>query len=85
MALIEEVKTHLKDDPAGEAAQSLARRWKELLDEAYGGHHGLQKKIGATYQSEWKAGNTSGPAMPFGPEIWGFIHKAMEISKTTCR
>jgi len=84
-ALIEEVKAHLKDDPAGAAAQSLAKRWKELLNEGYGGHAGLQKKIGAAYQAEWKAGNTSGPTMPFGPEIWAFIHKAMEISKTTCK
>ena len=82
-ALIDEVKTHLKDDPAGEAAQSLARRWKELLNEAYGGHPGLQKKISTAYQAEWKAGNTSGPARPFGPEIWDFIRRAMEISKTT--
>ena len=84
-ALIEEVKAHLKDDPAGAAAQSLAKRWKELLNEGYSGHAGLQKKIGAAYQAEWKAGNTSGPTMPFGPEIWAFIHKAMEISKTTCK
>jgi DNA-binding transcriptional MerR regulator len=84
-ALIEEVKAHLQDDPASEAAQSLAKRWKELLNEGYGDHAGLQKKIGAAYRAEWKAGNTSGPSMPFGPEIWDFIHKAMEISKTTCK
>ncbi len=84
-ALIEEVKANLQTDPAGAVAQSLAKRWKVLLEEAYGGHPGLQKKISAAYQGEWKAGHTSGPAMPFGPEIWDFIHKAMEISKTTCQ
>ena len=42
-ALIEEVKAHLKDDPAGAAAQSLAKRWKELLNEGYGGHAGLRR------------------------------------------
>jgi DNA-binding transcriptional MerR regulator len=83
-ALIEEVKSNLDADPAGEIAQSLAKRWKALLDEGYGGHPGLQKKIAAAYKAEWKAGNTSGPGMPFGPEIWEFIHKAMEIAKTKC-
>jgi hypothetical protein len=83
--LIEEVKANLKADPASEAAQSLASRWKALLDEGYGGHPGLQKKITAAYRSEWKAGNTTpGPSMPFGPEIWEFIRKAMEASKSTC-
>jgi hypothetical protein len=84
-ALIDEVKANLTADPAGPVAQSLAKHWKDLLNEAYGGHPGLQKKISAAYQSEWKAGNTGGPTMPFGPEIWDFIHKAMEISKTTCK
>jgi MerR family transcriptional regulator, thiopeptide resistance regulator len=83
--LIDEVKANLHTDPAGPAAQSLAKRWKALLEEGYGGHPGLQKKISAAYQSEWKAGNTGGSAMPFGPEIWEFIHKAMEVSKTTCK
>jgi len=78
-ALIEEVKANLKADPASEAAQSLAERWKDLLDEGYGGHPGLQKKIAAAYKNEWKAGHTAqGPTMPFGPEIWDFIRKAME-------
>ena len=84
-ALIDEVKANLTADPAGPVAQSLAKRWKALLEEGYGGHPGLQKKISAAYQSEWKAGNTGGPTMPFGPEVWAFIHKAMEISKTTCK
>jgi DNA-binding transcriptional MerR regulator len=83
-ALIEEVKANLHADPEGPVAQALAERWKQLLEEAYGDHPELQKKIAAAYRSEWKAGNTSGPTMPFGPEIWDFIHKAMEISKTAC-
>jgi len=84
-ALIDEVKANVHTDPAGPVAQTLAKRWKTLLEEGYGGHPGLQKNISAAYQSEWKAGNTGGPAMPFGPEVWEFIHKAMEISKTQCK
>jgi len=81
-ALIEEVKANLAADPASEVAQSLAKRWMGLLDEGYGGHPGLQKKIAAAYQSEWRAGNTAqGPTMPFGPEIREFIRTAMEAEK----
>jgi DNA-binding transcriptional MerR regulator len=83
--LIDEVKANLSADPAGPVAQDLAKRWKTLLEEGYGGHEGLQKKISSAYKSEWKAGNTGGPTMPFGPEIWAFIHKAMEASETTCK
>jgi len=85
-ALIEEVKANLTVDPASAVAQSLAKRWKDLLDEGgYGGHPGLQKKIAASYQSEWAAGNTAqSQTMPFGPQIWEFIHKALEASKTKC-
>ena len=84
-ALIEEVKANLQADPAGPVAQDLAKRWKALLNEGYGGHEGLQKKIATAYKAEWKAGNTGGPTMPYGPEIWDFIHKAMEASKTSCK
>ena len=84
-ALIEEVKANLSSDPAGEIAKSLAKRWQDLLNEAYGGHPGLKQKIGAAYQAEWKAGNTAqGPGMPFGPEIWDFIHKAMQAAGPAC-
>lgn len=80
--LIEEVKALLGGDPAGAPAQALAKRWKELLDEGFGSHPQLKQKIGQAYKSEWAAGNTQGPGMPFGPEIWGFIQKAMEAAKT---
>jgi DNA-binding transcriptional MerR regulator len=83
--LIAEVKKNLKADPAGPEAQALARRWKELLNEGYGGHPGLQKKIAAAYKSEWKSGNTElKQAMPYGPEIWAFIEKAMAAAKRKC-
>ena len=82
--LIVEVKALLGSDPAGAPAQALAKRWKELLNEGYGGHPQLKQKIGQAYKSEWAAGNTQGPGMPFGPEVWDFIHKAMEAAKTKC-
>jgi DNA-binding transcriptional MerR regulator len=75
--LIDEVKKNLGADPAGEVAQSLAKRWKELLDEAYGNHPELKAKIGKAY---------TGGAIPeghrmFGPEVWDFIKRAHEAAK----
>jgi len=78
-ALIEEVKANLTSDPAGPVGRSLARRWKDLLAEGgFAEFPKLSRKIASAYKAEWAAGNTQpGPAMPFGPEIWEFIHKAM--------
>jgi len=75
--LIEEVKRNLDADPAGDLARSLAKRWKGLLEEGFGGHPGLAAKIGQAY--------TEG-AMPrdprmFGPEVWDFIQKAFAAAK----
>jgi len=70
--LIEEVKRHLGADPAGETAQSLARRWTELLDEAYGGHPELKAKIAQAYTK----GAIPADRRPFSPEVWEFIKKA---------
>ncbi|MHB8055847.1 MAG: MerR family transcriptional regulator [Candidatus Aminicenantales bacterium] len=83
-ALIEEVKANLQADPAGPVAQDLARRWTELLNEAYGGHPELKQKIGHAYQEAWKTGDDFGGHMPFGPEIWDFIKKAQKAAGTSC-
>ncbi len=77
-ALIEEVKANLKTDPSGPVGQALAKRWKDLLAEGgFGEFPRLSDKIASAYRAEWGAGNTQGPSMPFGPEIWEFIRKAM--------
>jgi MerR family transcriptional regulator, thiopeptide resistance regulator len=82
-ALIAEVKENLDADPAGEAAQGLARRWKELLNQGYGGHEGLQQKIGQAYQAGWKTDEfPTAPdgKPPFDHRIWEFIQKAMRAT-----
>jgi DNA-binding transcriptional MerR regulator len=76
-ALIEEVKKNLKADPAGEIAQSLAKRWKELLDEAYGDHPELKARIGEAYRS----GAVPDDYRMFGPETLDFIKKAQAVAK----
>jgi len=71
-ALIEEVKSHLGTDPAGPLGQQLARRWKALFDEAYGGHPSLKKRIGEAYRS----GAIPAEYQMISPEVWEFISKA---------
>jgi DNA-binding transcriptional MerR regulator len=75
--LIEEVKRNLAADPASEIAQSLAKRWKDLLDEAYGSHPELKARIGQAYS----AGAVPNDYRMFGPEVWDFIKKAHEAAK----
>jgi len=71
-ALIEEVKSHLGTDPAGPLGQQLARRWKALFDEAYGGHPSLKKRVGEAYRS----GAIPAEYQMISPEVWEFISKA---------
>lgn len=79
-ALIDEVKANLDADPAGPVARDLARRWTELLDEAYGGHPELKQKIGQAYQHAWKTGADFGGHMPFGPEVMDFIARTKKAA-----
>ncbi len=76
-ALIAEVKKNLGADPAGQTAQSLAKRWQDLLDEAYGNHPGLKARIGQAYT----AGAIPEDRRMFGPEVWDFIKKAHAAAK----
>jgi DNA-binding transcriptional MerR regulator len=75
--LIEEVKKSLTADPAGPVAQSLAKRWKELLDEAYGDHPQLKARIGEAYAQ----GAVPDDYRMFGPEVWDFIKQARAAAK----
>jgi DNA-binding transcriptional MerR regulator len=77
-ALIEEVRKNLEADPASDIAQSLAKRWKKLLDEAYGGHPELKARIGQAYT----ASAVPADYRMFDPEVWDFIKKARAAKKT---
>jgi len=74
--LIAEVKKNLKADPASETAQSLAKRWKDLLNEAYGDRPELKARIGEAYT----AGAVPDDYRMFGPEVWDFIKRAREAA-----
>jgi len=78
--LIEEVKKNLEADPAGEVAQSLAKRWADLFNEAYGDHPQLRARISEAY----KSGAMPAERRPFGPEVMDFIKKAQAAAKKKC-
>lgn len=75
--LIEEVKRNLGADPASDIAQSLARRWADLFNEAYGGHPHLKARIKEAYAS----GAVPREHVMFGPEVMEFIRKAQTVRK----
>jgi DNA-binding transcriptional MerR regulator len=75
--LIEEVEKNLKADPAGKVAQALAKRWMDLLNEAYGDHPQLKARIKQAYN----AGAIPDDYRMFGPEVWDFIQKAYAASQ----
>ena len=75
--LIEEVKQNITTDPASETAQSLAKRWTDLLNEAYGDRPELKSRIGEAYAS----GAVPNDYRMFGPEVLDFIKKAREAAK----
>jgi DNA-binding transcriptional MerR regulator len=70
-ALIEEVKSNLGLDPAGEKAQDLGRRWTALLNEVYGGQPALKAQIAKAYS----AGAIPKEHNMIPPEVWDFIKK----------
>lgn len=75
--LMDEVKRNLALDPASDKAQDLGRRWKSLLDEAYGGHPQLKARIGEAYT----AGAIPKEHNMIGPEVWAFIKKVHAAAK----
>jgi DNA-binding transcriptional MerR regulator len=81
--LIAEVQKNIHADPSSEVAQSLADRWKVLLDQGYGGHPQLLQKIGQANRASFKTNEWPTPdgKAPFSPEIWDFIQKAVEARK----
>lgn len=51
VSLLEEVEKNLELDPASPKARELAKRWKELLAEGWGGRPGLRERIGEAYRT----------------------------------
>ena len=83
-SLIGDVETAIasKIDPADAKAQSLAKRWSELLRGFTGGDAGVQQGLNKLYadQSNWPSTFTK----PFSDEVWEYIKKAMAAHKISC-
>jgi len=87
-SLIAAVEKNLSADPESDIAQDLAARWRDLVNEGYGGHEGLQEKIGLAYRESWKTGEfPTAPSgkPPFERRIWEFIQKACAARKAKLR
>ena len=71
-----------KIDPADAKAQSLAKRWSELVRGFTGGDAGVQQGLNKLYadQGNWPSTFTK----PFSDEVWEYIKKAMAAHKTSC-
>ncbi|HEY2497723.1 MAG TPA: MerR family transcriptional regulator [Candidatus Angelobacter sp.] len=71
-----------KTDPADAKAQSLAKRWSELVRGFTGGDASVQQGLNKLYadQGNWPSTFTK----PFSDEVWEYIKKAMAAHKTSC-
>lgn len=76
LELIEEIRQNLHLPPESEEAQSLLKRWDELLSRGYSGHEKLLEKIARAYSQS---------AVPeeynlIDDRVWEFIRKVREKS-----
>jgi DNA-binding transcriptional MerR regulator len=81
--LIADVEAVLGEDPAGETAQKLAARWKELVEGFTGGDREISASVGRMWadRANWpKDMDQKAPVIK--PEVWGFISRANAAKKT---
>lgn len=80
--LIREVEAAKGEDPAGEKAQALARRWTKLVEGFTGGDPEVTAGLRALYadRGNWPAGLEREVA-PYQSEAWAFISQAIAAGK----
>jgi DNA-binding transcriptional MerR regulator len=80
--LIRDVEAALGEDPAGDAAQALAKRWKRLVEGFTGGDPQIAASVKALYadRANWPAA-FQGKVTPFRQELCDFIAKAAAARK----
>lgn len=81
--LFRDVEAALGEDPASEKAQTLAARWKRLVEGFTGGDPQITAGLSKMYQDRpnWPAGMQQ-RMQPFSnKKVWDFIHKAFAASK----
>jgi len=78
--LFADIEASLGEDPAGQKAEALVARWKELVAGFTGGDPGIQKGLNAMYadKANWPEGLKQN--WQIRPEIQDFIMKAMKCA-----
>ena len=81
--LFKEVEAILDEDPAGEAAQSLAARWRALVESFTGGDPDLTRGAAAFYQDSpnWSAEINERLAPFRKPQVWEFMSRALAVRR----
>ena len=69
-------------DAASPAALDLARRWKAMVDGFTGGDPAIASKVKAVWSDAF-ADPAKAAKLPASPEMFGFIHKALENWKAS--
>jgi hypothetical protein len=76
------VERAVGEDPAGANAQSLAARWKTLVEGFTGGDPDITASVGRIWQDRdnWPDDmNRKAPVIR--PEVWGFVNKRWPLPK----
>src|SRR5665213_4188863 len=74
--LIAKAKSLVGTDPGAPEAVDVARRWRALVMLSTGGDLAITAKMGEAWR-ESLANPEVAPALPFGPDVWAFVVKAM--------
>jgi len=75
--LFRDVEAALDTDPAGAAAQALAKRWMALLENFAGPNQMRSDDTQARY-TQWATSTGGSESAPYGnPRVWDFIAKAL--------
>jgi len=79
--LYADVETCLNEDPAGERAQSLAARWRALVEQFTGGDPQIQAGLNAMWNdsSNWPADTKARSFVR--PELQEYMRKALAVAK----
>jgi DNA-binding transcriptional MerR regulator len=72
-----------KEDPAGDTAQQLGRRWQSLIHEFTLGHQGVSDGLGKVWanKEQWPAQMQKQAAPFMDPKIWDYIGQVFAASR----
>lgn len=80
--LFREVEAALDEDPAGEKAQALGRRWKALVGAFTGGNPEVAQGLNRLYadRPNWPAAAQQQMAYFSNPRVWEFMSKVLNCN-----